>query len=226
MGFYNNQGLYTNGPGELPPLTIPKGGNPWAYPGEMPAYQSAIPQKGLNTSRYVDPNQSRAPSPWLQMSLDAQALDQQQTQEGATKKMASETQSAMDRLASTRGLTGGASERLASQGATNAADLWSKIASEGDVTRSNLALQDQENFMNQQARNQQLDAANEQMMFQALMADAQNRNQYNLGGYQSKMGAWAANQTANAQAEAQKKAAEETSGLLGGGGFLGTGLFK
>lgn len=75
-----------------------------------------------------------------------------------------------------------------------ATNLWAGMAGNESNQEANLALQ-----------NRQYDTSVQGQNINDLMQNNQNQNTYNLGKYNTQMGAWAANQQANATAAAKPK---------------------
>lgn len=156
-------------------------------PADLGEYQSIMPSR-----LYRQPGSG--PSPWLSMAEKNQRLDESQLQQGAALKSNADASQAMNRLAMTRGLSSGAQERLASEGAQNASNLWAKIGAEGMGARGKLGIQDED-----------WNRGNQRLDYQAEMQDKAAKNLFDLERYKEKMRAWGAGETAAAQENAGKK---------------------
>jgi len=80
-------------------------------------------------------------SPWMNMALDRQAADQARMFDSAIKNQQSALAQGRNSLAMRGGLSSGASERMAMQGANDLASARQDILSQGASERANLGMQ-------------------------------------------------------------------------------------
>ncbi len=179
------------------------------------------------TTNTLDPramNQARQEylrDPGQMSKWGSMALTQAQNQGAATR--AGQQAQATNQLAAQGGLRSGARERLAAQGM--------QAGLQGNQqTLQNIQMQDEQNRQKwlQMAPDMELKNA-------SFNTDIQNKNidrslgevnterGYNTSRYSEAMKAWAAEKAAQ-QARNDAQRASETSGLFGGGGFLGLGI--
>jgi hypothetical protein len=178
--------------------------------------QNTLDPRAMTAARQEYLRPAGEMSKWGQM-----AMSQQQNQ-GAQQRAGQLAQS-QNQLAMQGGLRSGARERLAGQ---------SMVAGQQGQQNAlqNVQMQDETN------RQKWLQMAPDMEMKNAAYgADIQNQNinrslsevnagrGYDLSRYEQAMKGWAAEKS-SAEAQAQARSAKESSGLFGGGGFLGLGF--
>jgi len=172
--------------------------------------------RGMNAARgeaYRDPGtQSR----WAQMA-QAQGRDSQ------ARDLAGQNTMARNQLAMQGGLRTGARERLANssqqQGLTNMQNTNNQISMQDESNRQKW-MQQMPGMELQQA---QYNAGLQDKNIGRALGEVDKGRDYSMNRYGKAMESWAAEKSA-ATARAQAQQAKSTSGLLGGGGFLGTGI--
>lgn len=183
---------------------------------------NAIKQRALSAPGTV--------SPWLALQQQHLGSQLDQMRDDSTASGASSLADATSGLARGGGLGGGASERLARQGMFDQNKARQQISRFGIDQGNNLAVQD-ENTKNQmlqqlpglqnQAYQNDLGKSNtilnqmskeqtgaedaQKSNLQNVMNELQSKRSFDLGQYQSKLAAWGAGKTADAQANAGKK---------------------
>jgi hypothetical protein len=173
---------------------------------------------------------STGDSPWLTMQKQLLASQMAQQRDDTQAQELSGEAQARSALASKGGLSGGAAERLAMSGAKNLNALKQQNARAGNQQGINLNIADDQTKqallgqvagLDQSAANFDLTKANtllsQQSKEQALNEDAnkynignaltetQNKRNFDLDQWKTKMSTWAANRTADAQENAGKK---------------------
>lgn len=93
---------------------------------------------------------SQGPSAWAQMAEQKQRMEEGQQRSDAAAQGASAQAQARSQLAMRGGLSGGARQRLAMQGARDMAAQGQQVGAQGQLARANIGLQDE------QTRNQML----------------------------------------------------------------------
>lgn len=170
------------------------------------------------------------PSTWAQMAEAKQRQEETQQRGQAAQQGASAQAQARAQLAMRGGLSGGARQRLAMQGARDQAQMGQQIGAQGQQARANIGLQDEQTRTQmlsqlpgqelaalqpamqkasawaQMAQNEQNQAIQrEQFNTTAALQQQQNLNQSNMGLYQEQMKAQAAERQARATEKAGKK---------------------
>lgn len=155
-------------------------------------------------------------SKWGQMAL---TQGQNQNSQAAAGKQSQ----ALNGLAMQGGLRSGARERLAASGMQGQLqanqNTYSQIQNQDEQSRMQ-GLQQQ--VGNEATYGQNANAVQNANIGRGL-AENQMGNEFNMNRYGQAMTAWGAEKSSQA-AKAAASQAKSTSGLLGGGGFLGTGL--
>lgn len=159
------------------------------------------------------------PSVWAQQALQAQGLENQGMRESADRQAAAQKASAWSDLAQHGGLSGGARERVSMNAARDQAQA--RQLANRQASQANMGILSQDT-----AAKQAMLSAQPGLENQAFQQDLTNKQgnlmtqQYNMGNalhdigasnesamnaYNEQMKAWAANKTADAQANAGKK---------------------
>lgn len=187
---------------------------------EMPAYQavydpatmSLLPsyeqQVAANDQGYQQMRKEalrRGPSAWAGLAKTQQAAEAKQQRENAIKASAGQAGQGMDMLAMRGGLSSGARERLAESGGTNALNMQQGINRQEGLNNLQVGLNDEQQRMQNLsalpgAENQRVNAWEgvKSKDLASVVAENQNRSQYNQHKYDQQMAAWAAAQQANA----------------------------
>lgn len=130
---------------------------------------------------------------------------------------------ALNGLAMQGGLRSGARERLAASGMQGQLqanqNTYSTIQQQDEQSRQNQLQQQIGNELNYGQNANSIQNTN----IGRGLAETQAGNDFNMNRYSQAMTAWGADKSSQAAA-AQARQAKSTSGLFGGGGFLGTGL--
>lgn len=200
-----------------------------------PTFESMIdPQTGLLKQPYqlqaqpdikvdqraVDEIRNRAlekgPSAWAKMMLDKQGVEQTD----ALDKNRAQSAGAMDQNLSALMMRGGASsgarENLARLANRDQANSAQSVYRQGQLDRSNIGLQDQQqknqflqlvpqlDFQNAQVANANRDYSTnvQQKNIAAALADIEAKRNFDMGTYSEQMKKWAAGKQADAQASA------------------------
>lgn len=126
----------------------------------------------------------------------------------AAQDVASGGAEARAALASKRGLTSGAAERIATGGRNKFLDMSQGISAQGAQNANQIAMNDEQNRISQlsQVPGMQVQSLQPEFQKEQLIAGENARkNAFNLGRYNAQMGAWGANKQAEATANAGKK---------------------
>jgi len=187
---------------------------------KAPTYESLRdPETGELQSQYAyDPSKSEAygvlrdqamaapgESPWAKMQMEKQQLSEQGALDNTATSSAQAVAQAQSNLARMGGLGGGARTRLASQGAkdsmlaqqgTRRAGIEQRLGiGEADIGR-------QQDMLGRLADEQ---LGGQKLNLGSLTGDVKDQAKFDLNRYEQQMGAWGAEQTANAQRAAAKK---------------------
>lgn len=160
-------------------------------------------------------------SPYAKLALERQQLEQATAADRAGAGSANSMLQAASRLAQSGGVSGGARERLARQGAQSGFIQRQGVERQGSLDRLGIRSQDEQNRMtglqtlqglqNQQAdiqfKNQQQEANIGQFNVQSRQKEQEAKRLFDANRYNEQMRAWAAGKSADAQA-----------GAAGGGG--------
>jgi len=175
------------------------------------------------------------PSQTAQIALQRQQMGEQGLRGRLARQSISGQSQAEAGLAARGGLSGGARERLAAQGFRERLLGQQRIGAQGQAQRLGIEERDlaqqlqrqqqlQGGFAQQEEARLRTDVGREDAVRQFNIAqaiqDQRARNQFNLGRYQEQMREFAAAK----EAAQQEKLAATKGGLLGSGGFLGTGF--
>lgn len=192
--------------------------NPWGGPAEkLGPYQSLLTQgsqlsgpdpRGIQAIREQALRQPGTSSPWAQMMMQKQGMEQAKEAGSIAQRNAQQTAGAYGDLASHGGLRSGAAERIAAGGAQNAAMGGQQNALAGQSARLGIGVQDDQqrlDFLKNLPTLENQNAAQSQFNASSIINDNQQKNQYNLERYKSDMGAWAAKQSADAMRNSGKK---------------------
>lgn len=152
------------------------------------------------------------PSSWSALAKRNVNLQENQARDRAASDNASSTATARSNLAMRGGLSGGASERIAQGGARNYMNLGQQIGSQAAMGRNQVDINDEQNRIQQLGMLPGMEAQRAGLYGQSRSfdvgqsaAEGERRNAFNSKRYADQMGAWGANQTANAQANSGKK---------------------
>lgn len=206
-------------------------------PGTVPEYQNGLnspaygnliqgaqginyDQSGVNALK----DYALAPpggSPWEKMMLDRQGVEQNQALSGAGGANNAATQNAYSQVAQRGGLNSGAQQRIAMSGQRDLNAQRQQIYGQGAQDRAQIGAQGEQNRLSAlqslpgaqaQSVQAQVGALSPwQTLLNANVQNAGSANQFNQGIFNTQLGAYGANKTANAIA---------TSGG-GGSGWLG-----
>lgn len=141
------------------------------------------------------------PSAWASLSKVSNAANEASQKEMAQKKAASATATAQDQLASSGGLSSGARERSAEEGAKNYLSMDQDLTRQGNLNDLQIGVNDETNRM------QQLGAlpGMENQALSTIASKNKAQNDFNMGLYHEAKSGWAAKQQADATANAGKK---------------------
>lgn len=177
--------------------------------------------------------ESTAPSQWAQLQSQ---MNKQQTGQAASQaaaQQAGQTAQAEGNLAGNGGLSSGGAERAQEMGQLGGIGAQQSIQNQGNQGQLQIGLQDAANKQQEQMalpgmETQAFEANLQPIQLQgqanaqdvaAQMENNQALNQFNMNAFNTQGAMYGANQTANAQ----QNAANASSGVFGGGGFLGLG---
>ena len=155
-------------------------------------------------------------SPFAKLALERQQLEQAASADQAGAGASNTMLQAANRLAQSGGVSGGARERLARQGAQAGFIQRQGVERQGALDRLGIRSQDEQNRMaglqslqgmqNQQAdiqfKNQQQAANNMQFNVGSRQKEQEAKRLFDANKYNQQMQAWAANKSADAQARA------------------------
>lgn len=182
--------------------------------------------ESLRTEALSAPGQS----PWEQTALQKQGLQEAGQRSAVGAQTAGAAANARANLASTRGLTSGASERLANSSLKDALMAKQGVAAQGAQARADIGLQGEQmrqsqlgnlvgqelNYLQPQFQNRQGELATQQYNISNSLQDKYAGDQAAQAKYAQDMQAWAAAQQANA-------ISASAGGKKGGGGGGGGG---
>lgn len=175
-----------------------------------------IDQAGLN--KFQGEAMRSGPSEWARRAGQEQNFLAMNAKEQGAKTVAGQGAAARSSLASRGGLSGGAAERIAGGAADNYLNMTQGVNNTLAGNDMQIGQNDEQNRISMlgQVPGMQLGVANfgldkTKAQLQANstdvaneMQDAQQRNTFNLGQYQTKMAGWGAGQTAATTANAGK----------------------
>jgi hypothetical protein len=107
----------------------------------------SLDTRGLEKFREEALRDPATQSAWAKMATDKQGLEESAARGMAAQQGAGAQAQARGALAMRGGLSGGARERLAAQGATDQLMAGQKVGAEGRMARANIALQDEQKRM-------------------------------------------------------------------------------
>lgn len=154
------------------------------------------------------------PSPWMNMMLQKQGVEQAEAMDTAARTAAGQTASARNMLARSGGLSGGAAERLAAKGAESELMARQGVFRQGMLDRANIGVEDERQRLDllKSLPGQELaaaqyktamdtyntDALNQGQQFNIgnRMQDLSNRNQFGQNIFGTQMAGYGAQQTA------------------------------
>lgn len=163
---------------------------------------------------------SKGPSPWLNMQLGKNEADTRAMRDIAGRDASNASGMAMSNLAMSGGLDSGARERIATSGGLGRMNALQDVSRQGNMNKFNLGIEDERQKLSilQQLPGQRLDRASYMSGIDA--GNIGRAYGAHTGQYQEGMKAWGADKTADAIAAG----GSGNGGLLGGGGFMGTGV--
>lgn len=193
--------------------------NSMSFADELDARLNGInpDMRGMNAFR--EEALRKGSSAWGGMMRDKQFAEEGAARDRARTEGRSGRAQAEADLASRGGLSAGAKERIARKGGTDILAMGQDVSRQGNLNRMQIGIQDEQNRIGNLAQlpgmeNQIYQGAlqKEGMWDQAkqldtnrLIAENQNRNQYNQNLYNQQMQAWAADRQAYATENAGKK---------------------
>jgi hypothetical protein len=168
-----------------------------------------LDKRGLNAVR--DRALATGPSAWAGLAAKNQALEEAKARDRAGANAAAGSAQARAALASKRGLSGGAAERLAG---TSARDLMMSrqgVGQAGQTARAQIGLQDEQQKMDllkqlpgmevqaldPEFKNRQMNVDTSKYNIDQALKDKYTEDQAKQNEYQEQMKAWAANEQAN-----------------------------
>ena len=177
-----------------------------------PGYNAQVAGNDQGFNAYKAMALQQGPSSWANLATEQQAAEALSQLDKGAQSVAGANAGAQDALAAQGGLSSGARERIAEQGATNMTDMGQNVARQENLNNLQIGMNDQqnkiqelsqlpglENQMNQNWEDvKQTDLANE-------IGENQSVNAYNQNLYNQQMQAWGAAQQANATANSGKK---------------------
>lgn len=157
-------------------------------------------------------------SPWAKMMLEKQALEQATSRDNMVQSGASQSAQARNQMAMRGGVTGGASERLAKSNLRSQMMEQNKLARQGSMDQMGIRIQDDQtkqgllkdtvgyDFQNADLglKNRQYSTDVNKTNITAALADIEAKRGFDMEQYKSKMSAWGAGKTADAQRAASK----------------------
>lgn len=180
-------------------------------PFEMPppismtdAQGNLLPQYQVSAGQNVSMDPNIASNPWAQMMSKQVGMQTNQQLDSAANQANQGTANAWSQLAARGGLSAGAKQNVATQGANNAMMTAQGIRNTGaqnqlgvlsNATQQQVALDQANRAANTQAN---------QINTQTQLANTGMGNQYNMNKYNTQMQTWAAGQQANATANQKK----------------------
>lgn len=144
-------------------------------------------------------------SPWVQMAMDKQASDQQRMFDQAQQNQQSALAQGRANLAMRGGLSSGAAERMANQGANDLAMARQNILSQGASERANLGMQAADRGTDIAKFNAGQTQGTNQFNVAQSIADLQRQNEQNRFKYGEEMKLKGAGMSAQAMENSGKK---------------------
>lgn len=157
---------------------------------EALAYSGMVDDKG----NLMDQYKLGGVDPWRKLQLENEQIRQGVDLDNATQAGLGQRAAAESALAMRGGLSGGARERLAREGARNTNLQQQGVRMQSNLNRLGI---ESDAFEKNQAANQ--------FNIQTQMRDLQNKNLLNANNYNEQMRAWAAGKQAQATAASGKK---------------------
>lgn len=186
-------------------------------PYELAQWQQVTPDtQALDIFKQTALRQAGAESPYAKLALERQQLEQAAQADQAGQGAANTMLQAASRLAQSGGVSGGARERLARQGAQAGFIQRQGVERQGMFDRLGIRTQDEQNrlaglqslqgMQNQQAdiqfKNQQQAANNMQFNVTSRQKEQEAKRLFDVNKYNEQMRAWAAGKAADAQRNA------------------------
>jgi hypothetical protein len=175
-----------------------------------------VDMRGMDAYRERALNEG--PSAWAGMMTEKQGLEEATARDNAVAQSAGATASAQSNLAMRGGLSSGARERVAAQGASDLMNSQQDIGRAGEQARLGIGIEDESMRMNalSQLPGMELNLGQANMAAdQWNIGNAMNERHYGqdqkLAKYQEDMRGWAANK----QADATANQANKSSGWFG-----------
>ena len=200
------------------PVTVGDSGIP--YPtmapifnmGSLQSQLNAIPVNMQGANAYAAQALRTGPSAWANLA-NIQNAEQLETQkEQAEAQGAGQTASVENQIASSGGLSSGARERAAESGANSVLDMQQGLQKQGNENSLQIGINDEQNRISQLGALPGIENEAIQPLFQKadILTNAQAQqnqaaNTWNMNLYNTQMGAWGAQQSANAIADSGKK---------------------
>lgn len=147
---------------------------------------------------------SQGTSPWAQMQLQAQQLEQQKAQDLSSRQQQQAQGEAQSMLARGGGLSGGARAMLARQGARDQLMANQGVSRAGMEQRMGIGQADQERKQNLLQGFQDLESKGSQFNIGNLSQDLTARAAFDANRYNQQMSAYGAKQSAEAQRAAAR----------------------
>lgn len=189
-------------------------------------------------NKYLSEATSNGPSGWASVAMDANNNNTMNNLNKVGELGATAMSDGMSNLQMSGGMSGAQRERAATSGARDMMKNRMDVLNQGNTNELGILTQDAQNKMSMlpQAYNMSMNNAKfaqdergyktgiDQYNMGNKLNDVSSFNNYNNGMYSEAMKGWAALKTSEAQKAAADKQAQNSGGLFGGGGFLGTGL--
>lgn len=162
--------------------------------------------------------QRQGPSNYARMGVNQQEQLAMNAQDAGAKSVAGQGATARSQLAMRGGLTGGAAERVATEGQKNYLDMSQGINQQKSANIAQIGMNDEQNRISQLGQAQGMENAQTGIDLQKLgmgtqanmfdignqMKNSQSKNDFDLGRYNAQMADWAATKTAQGQLQSQK----------------------
>lgn len=152
------------------------------------------------------------PSKWASLAKQDLNMQSAQARNSGSQQVAARNAQAEDQLGASGGLSSGARERVATEGAKNYLAMSQDIGRQNKMGGLQVGINDEQNRITQLSQLPGMEMQQAGMWTGAKDKDVQNivnenerRNQYNQTIYGQKMGGWSAAKTADAQAASGKK---------------------
>ncbi len=162
--------------------------------------------------KFKDEAMRMGPSRWAKLANQDQKFQASNARQAGINQVASRNNQAMENLGASGGLSSGARERIATEGAKNYLSMGQDVARQARGNSLQIGINDEQNRISQLSQVPGMEMDQARMWTGARDKDIQNtlgenerKNQYNQNVYNQKMSAWAANKTADAQLASGKK---------------------